>query len=148
MTTVKITRTKHCLENQSLEVLGKMMRKGQTQLLVLLPDGSKTLMPASWTDFASGGAKSEHSAPGVLGRLDDLVAIRALVDRLAQSQAAQQSSHKEDNRAAQSAQSDARPDSSASRGADQPAPRRSRRYGDNDLGRPDCKSSDGQGGGK
>ena len=36
-----------------LNVLRAMRRKGRLYLILILPDGSKSLIPADWTDFAS-----------------------------------------------------------------------------------------------
>jgi len=151
MTSVMVTRKRHCMEGQMLEVLGKMVCRGQIQLLVVLGDGTKTLMPATWTDFGAeteiASDISDHATTATLGSLEDLVAIRALVDRLTQSQAARQSSCKEDNRATKPAQSDTRPGRPASKGADQPAARRTCSDSDNSSRRPDRQSSDGADGG-
>jgi hypothetical protein len=45
-------------------------------LLVLLPDGSKTLFPADWTDLVGTGA-SENDSPATVGSISDL--LRTLV---------------------------------------------------------------------
>jgi hypothetical protein len=62
-----------------------MQRKDRTILVLILPDGSKSLMPAEWTDFAS-GTQSQPTvlAPGAatLGSLEDLLHARAIVDAL------------------------------------------------------------------
>ncbi|HYP96642.1 MAG TPA: DUF5372 family protein, partial [Mycobacterium sp.] len=49
-TTVTITRFRHALEGQSLVVIGHFRRHGRLELLVVLGDGSKRLIPAEWTD--------------------------------------------------------------------------------------------------
>jgi len=56
VTTVRITRPRHPFEGQLLAVLGSMRRHGARELLVVLPDGSKRLVPASWTDAARSAA--------------------------------------------------------------------------------------------
>ena len=48
--TVTITRPRDPLEGESLAVLGRVHRHGRLELLVALPDGSKRLVPAQWTD--------------------------------------------------------------------------------------------------
>src|ERR1039458_5171889 len=50
---VTITRSHHPFETKALEVLGTIHRKGQLYLVLILPDGSKSMIPAEWTDFAS-----------------------------------------------------------------------------------------------
>ena len=35
-----------------LEVFGKIQRHGQLYLVLVLPDGSRSYIPAAWTDFA------------------------------------------------------------------------------------------------
>jgi len=91
---------------QELRVPGRMRRHGRVELLLVLPDGSKSLIPAAWTDLhepATGTA-----GPATLGSVADLLACQQLVGGLlAQAadaggggQAARLSSCEEDNRAA------------------------------------------------
>ena len=47
---MRITRVRHPLQGRSLRVLGGMRRHGVVELLLVLPDGSKSLVPAAWTD--------------------------------------------------------------------------------------------------
>ena len=47
---MRITRPRHPLQDRSLRVLGGMRRHGVMELLLELPDGSKSLIPAAWTD--------------------------------------------------------------------------------------------------
>ena len=56
--TVVITRPRHPLAGRELRVLGGMRRHGRLELLLVLPDGSKRLIPAEWT--------SQHAAAGRL----------------------------------------------------------------------------------
>jgi hypothetical protein len=112
-----------------------MRRHGRLELLLVLPDGSKSLIPAAWTSL--GGDGEDQTQAGTLGSLTDLLSCHGLVAglaaRLAQlveaQQAARQSSCEEDNRAACAAQSDAGPGSGATSHADRPASRRSGRRG-------------------
>jgi hypothetical protein len=48
--TVTITRARHPLQGRSLRVLGGMRRHGVVELLLELPDGGKSLVPAAWTN--------------------------------------------------------------------------------------------------
>jgi hypothetical protein len=111
---VRVTRRRHPLEGQSLQVLGGMRRHGVVELLLVLPDGSKSLVPAAWTDADQSAVDGEQSV-ATLGSLSDLLHTCELVADLAgrelreQGQAAGKSPCKEDSRAACPAQSDARP---------------------------------------
>jgi len=80
--TVRLTRPRHPLEGRPLPVLGSMLRHGAMELLVVLPDGSKRLIPAAWTDLepASGGDGSD--GPGTLGAAADLLDLSVLVSGL------------------------------------------------------------------
>ena len=62
--TVVITRPRHPLDGRELRVLGGMRRHGARELLVELPDGSKRLVPASWTDFGPVGDAEASDGPG------------------------------------------------------------------------------------
>ena len=42
-------RPRHPLAGRELRVLGGMRRHGRLELLLVLPDGSKRLIPAAWT---------------------------------------------------------------------------------------------------
>src|SRR5207249_2255858 len=139
------------LDGQTLPVLGRF-RRG-TQLLVVLPDGSKRVIPAAWTDEGAGGSTTVALAPA-----GDLLGLCALVSALSAraggggGQAARQSPCKEDSHAACAAQSAAGPGSGATAGRDRPASRGGGRRGgpgtrglDRQDGRP-AGSGAGQGG--
>ena len=108
---VRVTRHRDALEGQTLRVLGRLRRHGGTELLVVLPDGSKRMIPAEWTDAAPAGGGDGRDAAATLGAISDLLAACVLVRGLSargtgqQGQAARQSPVKEDNRAACAAQS-------------------------------------------
>ena len=68
MTSVVITRPRHPLQGKSLRVLGGMRRHGRLELLLVLPDGSKSLIPAAWTDHGADGAEAA-AAVATLGSL-------------------------------------------------------------------------------
>jgi hypothetical protein len=82
---VTIVRARHPFEGKSLTVLGTIHRHGRLHLLLILPDGSKSLIPADWTDLSSLAQPqrdlSAHSA-ATLGSLEDLFRARAVVDAL------------------------------------------------------------------
>jgi len=50
------------------------------QFVLILPDGSKSLIPADWTDFKTPAGLSQASL--LVGSLDDLLRLRGLVDAL------------------------------------------------------------------
>jgi hypothetical protein len=62
-----------------------MHRNGGLYLILILPDGSKSLIPADWTDFAfvtrPRQALSVH-ATATLGSIEDLLHARAITDAL------------------------------------------------------------------
>ena len=59
-----------------------MHRKGQLLLVLILPDGSKSLIPADWTDLASPTPSIGTPAATILGSLEHLLHARAIVDAL------------------------------------------------------------------
>src|SRR4051794_2333055 len=111
-------RRRHPLEGQPLQVLGGMRRHGVLELLLVLPDGSKSLVPAAWTD-ADRSDVDEETAAATLGALIDLLRMCELVAdldgrrRAERGQAAGKSPCEEDFHAACPAQSDARPGAGA-----------------------------------
>ena len=48
---VLVRREHHPLLGKQLLVYGWMRRHGRLDLILVLPDGSKSLVPASWTDL-------------------------------------------------------------------------------------------------
>jgi hypothetical protein len=119
--TVLVTRARHPLEGRELRVLGGMHRHGRLELLLVLPDGSKRLIPAEWTSQHADGSAGHDGgrSAGTVGSVADLLAACVLVsafsarDREARQQAARKPPAKEDNRAACPAQSAAGPGSGA-----------------------------------
>jgi len=82
---VTIVRARHPFEGKSLTVLGTIHRHGRLHLLLILPDGSKSLIPADWTDITltvqpHGAVTSNEAA--TLGSREDLFQARAVVDAL------------------------------------------------------------------
>ena len=64
-----------------------MRRHGVLELLLVLPDGSKSLVPAAWTDADQSAVDGEQSA-ATLGALSDLLHACELVADLAGRRAA------------------------------------------------------------
>lgn len=136
-----MTRPRHPLEGRRLQVIGAMRRLGRDELLVVLPDGSKTLMPAAWTDrdptTANGGqaldrATAVLAVPAELLHAHELVAgIGARIDA-GGGQAARKPPCEEDKRAARAAEFDARTDPGIATGSDLVAARHGGRRRDPD----------------
>src|SRR5215471_1216550 len=80
--TVTIVRVRHPFEGRSLNVFGAMHRKGRLLLVLILPDGSKSLIPADWTDLGSPMQSIGTPAATTLGSLENLLQARAVVDAL------------------------------------------------------------------
>ena len=82
---VTIVRARHPFEGRSLAVLGAVHRHGRLLLLLILPDGSKSLIPADWTDLASTTQPQvavTSNQTTRLGSKEDLFHARAVVDAL------------------------------------------------------------------
>jgi hypothetical protein len=84
---VTITRERHVFEGQSLTAISSIRRRGVLLVLVVLPDGSRSLIPGEWTDWrpeqadrtpAEDVGDSDHD----LGRLGDLLHLRKVIDAL------------------------------------------------------------------
>ena len=150
MGTVRLTRPRHPFEGQLLPVLGGMRRHGARELLVVLPDGSKRLIPAAWTDLDPADGADGDDGPGMLGSVADLLDLSVLVcDLCARSwqdreQAARKPPAKEDNRAACPAQSAAGADSGASPGPHQAVPGPAGGSGDGAAGPADHQGGSGR----
>jgi Family of unknown function (DUF5372) len=146
VTTVTLTRRRHPFEGRSLQVLGSMRRHGAAELLVVLPDGSKRLIPAAWTDLEQPAGGGDDAA-ATLGSVPDLLQLSVLVSDLSarpahgREQAARKSPSKEDNRAACAAQSDAGSAPGATPGPAGPASRPAGGSGDVAAGPPDGQGS-------
>src|SRR5688500_2158212 len=102
VSSVIVTRARHPLEGQSLQVLGRQRRRGAMALLVVLPGGSKTWMPASWTDLQATCAASEPAVGSLSDLLHAVALVSALLPRLEEEgkQTARHPPCQEDDRAA------------------------------------------------
>jgi hypothetical protein len=85
---VTIVRERHAFEGKTLCVINSIKRRGILLVLVILPNGSRSLIPATWTDWrATHASASPADADGNdasrLGRLDDLLQLGKLIDALA-----------------------------------------------------------------
>ena len=79
-----IRRQSHPLEGQALPIMGGMRRAGIQLLLLSLPDGSRCLVPADWTDWPeeAGGASTPGAQETCLIFLADLLRVRMIADAL------------------------------------------------------------------
>jgi len=85
---VTIIRERHAFEGQKLAVISSIKRRGVLLILVILPNGSRSLIPASWTDWrgphdtnpSSSAAADVHAL--ALGKFDDLLQLRKVIDAL------------------------------------------------------------------
>src|SRR5712664_3745077 len=65
-----------------LNVFGAVHRKGQLLLVLVLPDGSKSSVPADWTNLASPTPTLSAPSAATLGSLEHLLHARAVLDAL------------------------------------------------------------------
>jgi hypothetical protein len=84
---VTITRERHAFEGQSLVIISSIRRRGVLFALVVLPDGSRSLIPADWTDWSAEQANQTPASDAGngshdLGRLYDLLHLRKIIDAL------------------------------------------------------------------
>jgi hypothetical protein len=89
-----VIRARHPFEGRALNVLETIHRKRRLHLVLILPDGSKSLIPANWTDLASPAQPHQvcsTQTAATLGSLEDLLHARAVVDALLSRLAARQS---------------------------------------------------------
>jgi hypothetical protein len=84
--------TIHLKVNRS-PFLDRTHRKGRLHLALILPDGSKSHIPADWTDLASAAQPPHAVSPqtATLGSLEDLLHACAVVDALLSRLAAPES---------------------------------------------------------
>jgi len=62
-----------------------MHRRGRLYLMLILPDGSKSMIPAEWTSFFSAARPTQAvsvDARATLGSVEDLLHARAITDAL------------------------------------------------------------------
>ena len=79
-------RVRHPLEGRSLGLIGWMRRRRRLELILVLADGSRLLVPAAWTDLEV--SVSPPPAAGTLGSVEDLLAMRRVLDGLLRSSSA------------------------------------------------------------
>ena len=81
---VRITRPQHPFDGTTLAVFGRRRYQGKPHLVLILPDGSRSLIPTEWTDLASSppGSLAGPKLNTPLGCATDLLHARAVVDAL------------------------------------------------------------------
>jgi hypothetical protein len=84
---VTVVRARHPLEGQALPLLGWMRRHGALDLILVLPDGSRTLIPAAWTDLDPSTTR-ELVTPATLGSIADLLHAGRVLAGIVQSDSA------------------------------------------------------------
>jgi len=121
---VRVVRPGHPLHGLDLPVWRRLRLRGVAMLELVLPDGSKKRIPASWT---GDGTSPQPPAGGVAAAAGDLLRVLQLMSGIPPTsavlaeQAARQPPAEEDNRAACTAESAAGPGSGATIRAGQPA---------------------------
>ena len=75
-----ITRPHHPFNGKTLDVFRHARRQGRLLLVLILPDGSRSLIPADWTDLRSQPGQPSENAP--FASQEDLLRLRALADAL------------------------------------------------------------------
>jgi hypothetical protein len=76
------------MKGKTLRVLGHLRRNGSYLLNLELPDGTGSLIPATWTDFTCDDATSQP--PLLAGSISHLLHARKVVDALLHKQLQQQ----------------------------------------------------------
>lgn len=71
-------RRRHAFEGRMLEILGWQHRRGELLLTLVLPDGTRSLIPASWTDLH----ETLDVRPETLATVEQLLRARLVVDAL------------------------------------------------------------------
>jgi len=64
--------------------MGRFHRNKRLHLLLILPDGSRSTIPAEWTDFPLGAQEggADHARQAALASLSDLLHARSIIDAL------------------------------------------------------------------
>ena len=91
---VRITRPHHPFEGRTLPIFGVRRFQGKLHLMLILPNGSRSLIPTEWTDLGASPQSAPASAdPDLhLGSVRDLLHARAVVDALLDSRTSSHSS--------------------------------------------------------
>ena len=83
---VTIIRSRHPFEGSALDILGWCHRHGELHLTLVLPDGTRALIPAAWTDLSiadpASTASPQRDRAAYLASHDDPLHARAIIDAL------------------------------------------------------------------
>ena len=83
---MRITRAGHPFAGRTLQVMKAMRQRGMAMLLVVLPDGTRSLIPAAWSDWTAaedaGAAAGCGAPPAQFVTLGGLLQLRRIVDAL------------------------------------------------------------------
>jgi len=83
---VTVVRSRHPLEGSALDVLGWCHRRGELHLTLVLPDGTRSLIPAAWTDLPSAqhvsGPSLRRGRTAFVASHVDLLHAQTIVDAL------------------------------------------------------------------
>ena len=137
---MRVIRKRHAFDGQALSVISSIKRRGVLYVLAILPNGSRSLIPAGWTDWRIGVGTSQCDDDiedaSSLGRLGDLLQLRKILDAL-RSRQSESAPHVERSHAAESSVS------RLSRSAEPPSTRfGTDRLGSTRRGRPDRRARD------
>jgi hypothetical protein len=66
----------------ALDVLGWVHRGGKLHLTLVLPDGTRSLIPATWTDLNAHKELVKQAQPALLASCAQLLQARTVVDAL------------------------------------------------------------------
>ena len=80
---VTVTRKRHAFERRTLSAISSIKRRGALLVLVILPNGSRSLIPAAWTDWRGGNAlpsDGDIDHRSSLGKLGDLLQLGTVID--------------------------------------------------------------------
>lgn len=77
-----MTRPDHALAGKVLEVFGRLKRKGNPHLILVLPDGTRSYIPAAWTDYEPSVPSTDTGNISLVAGLADLWRTRQRVDAL------------------------------------------------------------------
>ena len=75
-------RKRHAFEGETLAVISSIKRRGVLLVLVILPNGSRSLVPAAWTDWRDADASpidDDIDDTSSLGKLGDLLQLRKVI---------------------------------------------------------------------
>jgi hypothetical protein len=101
---VTIIRPAHPFEGKTLNLLGSTHRKNRLLLLLILPDGSKSLVPADWTNLNCTSEFINNKETTTLGSLSELLQLRTVADALQRRLASAEAINNEESNSVKAAQ--------------------------------------------